>query len=1637
MTLPYNAVPVFIRILDTIPAPLPPIFSFLNNSKSSLRKPSRNLIVRALAADYELHRLVSTYIVRTIKSGFEYQLLLTFWTSMSIWVMLLMKEKGTSQEDIVDRVLSDLSDIIRLKKHSEAQIAAYMIFSVLGSQFQLSDEVHNAGIQSIALNFTAASQKCALSAISEIVKGRDDLPAPFEKATWKALKKSDNIPELLKISENYNVHRFITIWSLSALKYSPEDLSDLVKVLTKVMVVDSELVQVLTACISLAVNAKTQQKSRSDLTLIFNHILEFPEKEELFNSALEASGVSFEALELCLQSSLKFSSSKTTDDTEMVDSITAVSTEAKLESEIAALQSTSIASFFDIDNNESFTQRANIFSQLVPFKSLDKALKVLVLTEGQAVSFFARLWCSSFPSLVRADSLKCFIELATRNSGSIDYQAIVGPLLIALMDSSERVRRLAVTAFSELEKGYPNKKAQIWGLDDVYGPGEKSCNASWIASDKVKQIVQEISSQAEEFVVSYYSVIPFVAKLLGTPEKAFKTASSQLYSYLASHATYVKVPSVKLGLLKLVNSPAKSDTAKTLETLLNSWIESREEYKLSCENFKVSFEELEQEILNTVAAGDRGVGISFLESCIKSGDIHLASKATGKLEEIWTSLRTETQLNLVNSMVDFAVDGENSFDPTELLFSVPISTSIFVSVLETCKLESGSNGPVGIPKRRRRSSGAAKQKLQSGEIATIAERHLKRTTLVLEALERNTIEGNVQLLSQNFVILGEILTLGADSSLPVNYTLQVLANCMIRIVSELKQQKDLKLDSNSMRVDIIVSCIRSSNSQQVQNRFLLLIANLATLDSDIVLHSVMPIFTFMGANTIRQDDEFSAHVIQQTITQVIPALLSNQSETKVEETDFLLLSFVAAFAHIPRHRRVRLFSTLVKTLGSSSALHCLLFLLGQKYFEAKQKRKSIDAKSLLQFADSFFRGFSVSDQFFTIKNFLDLINVIPLSELSEEDRKAGSPFTKRQIFSSVVDYSTPKLLALRSTLVEYLSSIIGNEEMLSDVPSLRVTTAVLFKNPSLESEQITINEVSVEIIELILQSLTGLRQSSEDKALITPAVNSYHQILDGFLELLPIHIFVEVFKNILLESDNEKTRQHSVSLLRSKFELESSTEPEAQEAAHAAFVILVDLINQNTPKAIKQQCFNSLEVIVLKYGGNFEHKELLGLLDILVGSKGLLDTDVDIVVSSVSVISSLYTILGARAIGYFGKIIPVLFAKFEQSLPAADELPDESSELIQLATLGLVAGLVKRIPSFMTSSLVNIFKLMFLSTVEVATRQTLIQAIATGMDAKAVLGALAETWTFAVNSGWDSIALHLDTVDNVVASSERKVVSSQSANLVTFLLKSFEVRGLVNRYDQNAIQRIETRTIKTGIQIVMKLNDKTFRPLFVRMVRWAIEGEGCSSTLSEVARKTVFFKYLQKLFGNLKSIITGYFSYLVDPVCSILDEFRNPDLESTKEATTLRVSVLNAVTVSFQYDREEFWQAQARFDKIVSSLIEQIPTIESNNGNSLVKAIVGLAETVSSPEQYKVINDSLLKHMQESCAVSEKIWAIRTMKSLYGKLGEEWVSMLPQLVPVLAELLEDDDESVEMEVRKNLVPVVEEVLGESLDRYLA
>ena len=114
---------------------------------------------------------------------------------------------------------------------------------------------------------------------------------------------------------------------------------------------------------------------------------------------------------------------------------------------------------------------------------------------------------------------------------------------------------------------------------------------------------------------------------------------------------------------------------------------------------------------------------------------------------------------------------------------------------------------------------------------------------------------------------------------------------------------------------------------------------------------------------LRQDDEYSAHVIEQTIKSIIPILASVAVRGTHFDTSPIISAFVVNFDFIPRHRRLSLFKALLEALGLDQHIHVVLLLLAEKSAQSNEKAKSNVVEFAVDLANSFViehRGFGSS-----------------------------------------------------------------------------------------------------------------------------------------------------------------------------------------------------------------------------------------------------------------------------------------------------------------------------------------------------------------------------------------------------------------------------------------------------------------------------------------------------------------------------------------------------------------------------------------------------------------------------------------------------------------------------------------------------
>lgn len=80
------------------------------------------------------------------------------------------------------------------------------------------------------------------------------------------------------------------------------------------------------------------------------------------------------------------------------------------------------------------------------------------------------------------------------------------------------------------------------------------------------------------------------------------------------------------------------------------------------------------------------------------------------------------------------------------------------------------------------------------------------------------------------------------------------------------------------------------------------------------------------------------------------------------------------------------------------------------------------------------------------------------------------------------------------------------------------------------------------------------------------------------------------------------------------------------------------------------------------------------------------------------------------------------------------------------------------------------------------------------------------------------------------------------------------------------------------------------------------------------------------------------------------------------------------------------------------------------------------------------MNSDLLALFRSTTAAT-RLMAVKCQRGLTDVLGEDWLVHLPEMLPLITELLEDDDEKVERETRL-WIKNVEETVGENLDSML-
>ena len=102
------------------------------------------------------------------------------------------------------------------------------------------------------------------------------------------------------------------------------------------------------------------------------------------------------------------------------------------------------------------------------------------------------------------------------------------------------------------------------------------------------------------------------------------------------------------------------------------------------------------------------------------------------------------------------------------------------------------------------------------------------------------------------------------------------------------------------------------------------------------------------------------------------------------------------------------------------------------------------------------------------------------------------------------------------------------------------------------------------------------------------------------------------------------------------------------------------------------------------------------------------------------------------------------------------------------------------------------------------------------------------------------------------------MIVKHSEILGELFLKMFDLRYIQlsppteNSYDSKEIEEVEAAVIEAAVGMIYKLNDATFRPIFMRISDWGNSAISKKDGKSRLHRQTTWYAFLVQFFQTFK-----------------------------------------------------------------------------------------------------------------------------------------------------------------------------------------
>lgn len=321
--------------------------------------------------------------------------------------------------------------------------------------------------------------------------------------------------------------------------------------------------------------------------------------------------------------------------------------------------------------------------------------------------------------------------------------------------------------------------------------------------------------------------------------------------------------------------------------------------------------------------------------------------------------------------------------------------------------------------------------------------------------------------------------------------------------------------------------------------------------------------------------------------------------------------------------------------------------------------------------------------------------------------------------------------------------------------------------------------------------------------------------------------------------------------------------------------------------------------------GKKDPENYFNILEILIDKYGLLHDNELVIATSLSPISALIAVLNVRIIPLIPRFIPCLFsiaeianAKFKSS---GNSNNSSATTILMKSILLTFATIIESVPLFVTSYVPQFVRLITdrnLNKMEGISKDLdgLSSKLGTKIEHQTLFPIVSKCLPDIISSEESNLIHLLVLLDvSIKVTPSSKILDLRAQWLKCFLVL-FDFRSEMKIPYTCDMEAIEDGIINTFKLYTMKMNEKVFRPLFIKIVSF------CLTENPSDQKVNFFFKLVNVLLDTLKSIFVPYTGNILDSLLLILNDASQKHLSGIQLQTW--VHALSILKKTFIYDND-------------------------------------------------------------------------------------------------------------------------------------